>query len=99
MIHFSHCHPENPTIVCPGRYEAVRAGRFWWDHKVHGYVTTDIPPRKQSSAARWFGGERGIEDHTGELYRLEKCPYCSMNLADLHTESEMSVTDGEQDAC
>lgn len=87
------CHPYKPSLVCRGRFDAVMRGAFGWDAALGAYCTTDIPVREQSSAARWFGGERGVEDHSGEPYQLERCPYCSFPLPE-NPFAEMQVTDG-----
>jgi hypothetical protein len=90
-IHPSHCHPKQPSIVCPGRADSVRRGAFWWEMKIGGYVSTDIAKRETNWRGKYYNG-----DHTGELYRLEICPWCGMELPQLFPDpSEMSVTDGE----
>jgi hypothetical protein len=80
------CSPKHPQIVCEERYEAVRLGRFWWDHKIKGYVSLDIPPRETSWRGKYYNG-----DHTGEFYMLERCPWCSTSLPDLWPETPKEI--------
>ena len=93
VVHKSQCHPINPWIICPGRADARKRGAFWWDMKVGGYVSTDIPPRTLSWRARYFD----TSDAEGELYRLEICPYCGMQLPELFDEPNPALgqSDGE----
>jgi hypothetical protein len=92
--HESHCHPKYASVVCPGRAEAVRRGSFFWDMKIGGYVCTDLPQRKASFRAKYYN----LDEHDGEPYRLELCPFCGMDLPFLfRDDNEMSCTDGDDD--
>lgn len=90
MIIAPRCHPYRPEMVCRGRFDAVLAGRFGWDATLGGYVSLDMAVRAQTPAARWFGEERGLADHTDEPYVLERCCFCSMPLP---TSPSLSAAD------
>jgi hypothetical protein len=89
----SHCHPKLPGIVCEGRASAVRAGYFWWEMKLGGYVCSLIPTRKASWRAKFYD----LDEHDGEMYVLELCPFCGMDLPQLFPDSsdEMACDDGD----
>jgi hypothetical protein len=88
----THCHPQNPSIVCEGRADAVRRGAWWWEMKLGGYVCTDLEPRRASWRAKFYD----LDEHDGELYVLESCIFCGMDLPQLFpTAQEMDCTDGE----
>lgn len=90
----SHCHPHNPGIVCHDRATAVRAGIFFWDMRIGGYICTDLPTRTASFRAKYYN----LDEHEGEHYRLEICPWCGMQLPELFPDSrEMSCADGDSD--
>lgn len=94
VFHPSHCHPINPWIICPGRAEARKRGAFFWDMKVGGYVCTDLPAREASWRAKFYN----LDEHHGEPYRLEICPFCGMQLPELFDEGEnhpIGQNDGE----
>jgi hypothetical protein len=62
--------------------------------RVGGYICTDLAPRKASFRAKYYN----LDEHDGEPYRLEICPFCRMDLPDLFPDkSEMSCTDGESE--
>jgi hypothetical protein len=91
-IHVSHCHPLNPSIICPGRAESRSRGAFWWDMRIGGYVSSDIPARTLSWRAKYFDTSTASD---GDLYRLEICPWCGMQLPELFpAPDEMSCSDG-----
>jgi hypothetical protein len=81
----SHCHPHNPTIICHGRAEAKSRGAFWWDFRVDGYVCSDLPKRSASWRAKYYN----LDEHDGENYRLEICPFCGMALPILFPPDEL----------
>lgn len=72
------CSPTKPHVVCEGRREAARRGTLWWDHKLGGYVSSEMPLRETSWRGKYYNG-----DATGERYVLERCPFCSASLPDL----------------
>lgn len=80
----NRCHPYQADLVCRGRFDAVMRGAFGWDDNIGGYVCNDLNLRQQSepkdASHKWRRIYYGVEDCTGEPWRLERCPFCSMPL-------------------
>jgi hypothetical protein len=78
------CHPYRADHVCRGRFDAVMRGAFGWDEDLKGFVCNDLLVRTRSEAkdndSRWRRIFYEVEDHTGEPWTLERCPYCGFPL-------------------
>jgi hypothetical protein len=72
------CSESDATVMCIGRYLATNDGTFWFDAERGGYCSSEIPARKAVDSFK--SAYYGTEDHTGELYLLERCPSCSAPL-------------------
>src|SRR5688500_4276305 len=93
VIRRDRCDPAKPWIVCDLRRDAELNGEMYWDNELRGYVYTDIPPRRVSFRARYYGNERtGL--HDGEPYVLERCPFCSVSLPDLQSIADATCDGG-----
>ena len=73
------CHPSVPDACCPGRRQAVRRGEIFFDWCLGGWVDIFNPVR----SATWEAIYRSEQNHVGEPYLIELCPYCSCELPDL----------------
>lgn len=67
-------------------------GAFWWDHSKKAYVISDIPCRTLSWRAVYFE----TSDAEGELYALEICPWCGMELPTLYADEQNLLQSGDQ---
>lgn len=61
---------------CRTRVEAERYGAFLYAPDRSGWIFVDDKLRRASSA----GAARGVENHDGEPYVWECCPWCGHDL-------------------
>lgn len=70
------CHPARPEACCDGRRLAVRSGEMYFDFERGGWVSVLNPLR----SATWEAVYKSEQNHNGEPYLLELCPYCGSEL-------------------
>lgn len=58
----------------------MRDGWFLYAPDRDGWIFTDGPIRTMSPLAAFYGGERGVDNHTGEPYSWTCCPFCGLDL-------------------
>jgi len=68
------------TCGCNERYNAMGCGAIVYSHYLLGWVLRETPLRQRFGSATYYAVERGIEDHTGEPFLWQSCPWCGCEL-------------------
>jgi hypothetical protein len=67
---------------CRERRDAFKDGWFIYAPDRDGWIFTDGPIRERTRAALYYGPERGVDDHSGEPFVWQCCPFCGEDLPD-----------------
>lgn len=67
--------------VCGSFFQSVKDGRLYINEDRTGWCDAEMPTRRMSWRGRYYGLPRGCEDSTGKAYVIERCPFCSGDLA------------------
>lgn len=65
---------------CEERAFAEDVGNFLYLPNRDGWVFSDGPMRRMTSMAAFLASTRGGDDHTGEPYVFQACPWCGADL-------------------
>ena len=76
----SYCHWDDALkrhLICSAFYFAKLKNEIVPSRYLGCWVIPDSIPRDMTAMAKYYAGERGIEDdHSGELYQWHDCPWC-----------------------